>query len=127
MRHTLCRRTSRVMFQCQTDIASISAAFQPFCAYQYFQAHMKLLFVLAVVLTLGVINGDPHVDDTAEFNSDMKMVDDDHLSEFEDSPNNLGVSELCHRCRFCKDLHYITDFCQDVFRQCGGRDCKCCA
>ncbi|EER06232.1 hypothetical protein Pmar_PMAR005996 [Perkinsus marinus ATCC 50983] len=66
---------------------------------------MKLLFVLAVVLTLGVINGDPHVDDTAEFNSDMKMVDDDHLSEFEDSPNNLG----------------------DVFRQCGGRDCKCCA
>ncbi|EER16616.1 hypothetical protein Pmar_PMAR018154 [Perkinsus marinus ATCC 50983] len=64
---------------------------------------MKIFFILAILLVLGVVNGDTHVDDTEKIFPDMMMnrqADDggDHKSDFDqkqDSPNNLGEPFSC--------------------------------
>ncbi|EER00375.1 hypothetical protein Pmar_PMAR012131, partial [Perkinsus marinus ATCC 50983] len=72
---------------------------------------MKIFYILAILLALGVVNGDVHVDDTEKIFSDMMMNrqadNGGHVSDFDqkqDSPNNLGEPFSCAACKTCKTL-----------------------
>ncbi|EEQ97549.1 hypothetical protein Pmar_PMAR009248 [Perkinsus marinus ATCC 50983] len=73
---------------------------------------MKIFFILALLLVLGVVNGDSHVDDTEKIFPGMMMnrrADNggDQKSYFDqkqDSPNNLGDPFSCAACKTCKKI-----------------------
>ncbi|EEQ97548.1 hypothetical protein Pmar_PMAR018155 [Perkinsus marinus ATCC 50983] len=74
---------------------------------------MKIFFILALLLVLGVVNGDSHVDDTEKIFPGMMMnrrADNggDQKSDFDqkqDSPNNLGDPFSCAACKTCKKIN----------------------
>ncbi|EER14270.1 hypothetical protein Pmar_PMAR029342 [Perkinsus marinus ATCC 50983] len=95
--------------------------------------HMKISLILAILLTLGVVNGDVHVDDTGRIISDMMMDKQadigSHVSEFDlkqDSYRDLGNPVSCVGCKICRAFGFIAPPCWPVDAAC-GTDChKCC-
>ncbi|EER12637.1 hypothetical protein Pmar_PMAR011408, partial [Perkinsus marinus ATCC 50983] len=78
---------------------------------------MKLLFILAILLILGGVNGDVHVDDTEKIISGMMMDKQgdigSHVSEFDpkQSSPNIRDDTSCDICRFCDGVLFIPPVC----------------